>query len=219
MSTDYINVNTFDYDKLLARIVKHAELGDTEISNIVITKIFKELAVAFNNKGKRDQMSQEEVKVAETFLKEFSGLRYADYDDESATEFFAAAAETMDWALQNFQEFLTGTISQDDVSDETMSFYMALLDLMDVESFLGDENDGEQAIITMERLQDILDDYMTGEFTEVQLSILSEMEKLLSSSEIITRITVEDRPGKKVKYGDSLVTLPTIIMEATYSGR
>lgn len=215
--TEFITVNTFDYDRLLSRIVKHSELGDTELSNVVIAKIFKDLAEAYN-KNKRDQLSQEELSVAENFMKEFSGLRFADYEGEEAGEFFAAAAEAMEWSLQNFQEFLTGGISTDDVSEETNAFYMSLLELMDVESFL-DDDDGEQAMLTMERLQEILDNYMTGEFNELQLSILSEIEKLLDPTEIITGILVTDeRPGKTVKYGDSLVTFPTILIKATSYG-
>lgn len=212
----YINVNTFDYAKLITRIVKHTGLEDSELTDSLVRKIFKDLAVAFNN-NKRANMSDEEIKVAETFMKEFAGLRFADYDDEEAAEFYTALSESIEWSLQNFQEFMTGGMDEESVSDETKAFYFALLNLMDMESFL-DEEDGEKAMITMERLQEILDDYMTGDLNELQLCILSEMEKLLDDKEIITKVTIEDRPGRIFKNGDSLVTFPTIMMKATNYG-
>lgn len=219
--TVYVHVNTFDYPKLIARIIKHADLHDTEISSTVISRIFKDLERVYNH-NKRDELSAEEIRVAETFMKEFAGLRFADYDDEEASEFYTALSEAIEWSLQNFQEFLTGTISEDDVSDTTLAFYQALLDLMDIESFNSPETDPEAAVeaamMTMERLQEILDDYKSGEFDEVQLAILSEMEKLLADHEIITGIMVDDKPGKTVKYGDSLVTFPIILMKATGYG-
>lgn len=212
----YVHVNTFDYSKLIARIVKHADLHDTEISSTVITKIFKDLERVYN-KNKRDELSAEEIKVAETFMKEFAGLRFADYEDEEASEFYTALSEAIEWSLQNFQEFITGAIPEEDVSETTLAFYQALLELMDVESFNADV-DPEIVMMTMERLQEILDDYKSGEFNEIQLAILSEMEKLLSDNEIITGIMIDDKPGKTVKYGDSLVTFPIILMRATGYG-
>ena len=212
----YVHVNTFDYPKLIARIVKHADLHDTEISSTVITKIFKDLERVYN-KNKRDELSAEEIKVAETFMKEFAGLRFADYEDEEASEFYTALSEAIEWSLQNFQEFITGAIPEEDVSETTLAFYQALLELMDVESFNADV-DPEIVMMTMERLQEILDDYKSGEFNEIQLAILSEMEKLLSDNEIITGIMIDDKPGKTVKYGDSLVTFPIILMRATGYG-
>lgn len=220
-STVYVHVNTFDYPKLIARIIKHADLHDTEITSTVITNIFKDLEQVYNH-NKRDELSAEEIKVAETFMKEFAGLRFADYEDEEASEFYTALAEAIEWSLQNFQEFLTGGIPEEDVSETTLAFYMALLDLMDVESFINanseDESNVEAAMMTMERLQEILDDYKSGEFNEVQLAILSEMEKLLADHEIITGIMIDEKPGKTVKYGDSLVTFPIILMRATGYG-
>lgn len=220
-TTVYVHVNTFDYPKLIARIIKHADLHDTEVSSTVITRIFKDLERVYNH-NKRDELSAEEIKVAETFMKEFAGLRFADYEDEEASEFYTALSEAIEWSLQNFQEFLTGGIPEEDVSETTLAFYMALLDLMDIESFNDrapdDESAVEAAMMTMERLQEILDDYKSGEFSEVQLAILSEMEKLLTDHEIITGIMVEDKPGKTVKYGDSLVTFPIIYIKATGYG-
>lgn len=212
----YVHVNTFDYPKLIARIIKHADLHDTEISSTVISNIFKELERVYN-KNKRDELSAEEIKVAETFMKEFAGLRFADYEDEEASEFYTALSEAIEWSLQNFQEFITGAIPEEDVSETTLAFYQALLELMDVESFNADV-DPEIAMMTMERLQEILDDYKSGEFNEIQLAILSEMEKLLADNEIITGIMIDDKPGKTVKYGDSLVTFPIILMRATGYG-
>lgn len=212
----YVHVNTFDYPKLIARIVKHADLHDTEISSTVITNIFKDLERVYN-KNKRDELSAEEIKVAETFMKEFAGLRFADYEDEEASEFYTALSEAIEWSLQNFQEFITGAIPEEDVSETTLAFYQALLELMDVESFNADV-DPEIVMMTMERLQEILDDYKSGEFSEIQLAILSEMEKLLANNEIITGIMIDDKPGKTVKYGDSLVTFPIILMRATGYG-
>lgn len=212
----YVHVNTFDYPKLIARIIKHADLHDTEISSTVISNIFKELERVYN-KNKRDELSAEEIKVAETFMKEFAGLRFADYEDEEASEFYTALSEAIEWSLQNFQEFITGAIPEEDVSETTLAFYQALLELMDVESFNADV-DPEIVMMTMERLQEILDDYKSGEFNEIQLAILSEMEKLLADNEIITGIMIDDKPGKTVKYGDSLVTFPIILMRATGYG-
>lgn len=215
-ATVYVSMNNFNYDKLIDRIIKHTGMGDTELTDGVIQRIFKDLAKVFNQ-NKRKELTPEEVKVAETFMKDLVGLRFSDYEDEEASEFYVALSEAMEWSLQNFQEVLTGAIPLEEVSDTSKDFYDALLELMDAES-MTDEEDGELAMATLERLQEILSDYVSGEFDELQLAILAEMEKNLLDGELITGLQVENRPGRVVKHGDSLVTFPLILMKATGNG-
>lgn len=212
----YISMNNFNYDKLISRIIKHTGMGDTELTDEAILRIFKDLAKVFNA-NKRKDMTPEEIKVAETFMKDLAGLRFSDYEDEEASEFYVALSEAMEWSLQNFQEVLTGAIPSDEISDTSKDFYDALLELMDVEA-MEDSDDGELAMATMERLQELITDYASGEFDELQLAILAEMESNLLDGELITELNVVYRAGKVVKYRDSLVTFPIILMKATGNG-
>lgn len=200
----FIHVNNFDYDALLNKMVAKLDLGDSYITSEIVLKTFKTLAAKFNN-NRRGELTPDELALVETFIARYSGYRFADYDGESSSEFYESMGDLMNHAFEEFSESLT--TDQDDLNEEAKEFNELLFRLIDAA-------DGELAI---ETLMELVDKYLSENFNDLELTIMKEMEGMLNEGEIITGIEVVEKAGKVIKYGDTLITFPIVLMKATES--
>lgn len=209
----YVHLNCFDHDTLLTGIIETCNLQDVTITSELVQKVFSDLAEKFGG-DISEHMQDIEIKMCEDFLKNV--ITYKDYEldyDENGYK------ETMGETLQDAYLILQGYLEDpnaDHIFDEFADKHLR----NNTDFNLFEESDeGENLEAFMEYFEGLVGQYiqLTGraELTAGDLFILGQIETYTKPLEIVTDITVIDQPGKIVKYRDSLITFPLILIEVT----
>lgn len=206
----HVNLNCFDYNELIAGIVEHYGLSDSEITDEGITKIFEDLSERFTQRRIR-VLDETEIKMVEDFLK--MAVSYKEFgQDSDGPGYLEYIAESLKESLERLHVELVQGV--DDLYNDFIERYVLGHPDFDF------EDDVESAsTLFIEYLEAAVEDYMdmTGrrDFTAGELFILGQIENYTKPCEIVVDITVVPLPGKIVKYRDSLITFPLILIEVT----
>lgn len=200
----YVHMNCFDYNKLLTGIIEYYHMQDEPITNEWLESIFNDLAKKFKTNN-RDKLTSEEIKMVEDFLK--VTITYADFEEGDDETFKDCLAENIAAALVSLEEVLNDPSSV--VPEQYETFLESIInhpgfDLTD---------DGADGFAVY--LMGLIEDYLVVDFTPGEMFILSQIEIGTNIYEIIRSLEILPLPGKMVKYGDTLITFPIILIEVT----
>ncbi|AEV89490.1 hypothetical protein OBP_053 [Pseudomonas phage OBP] len=204
----YVNLNCFDYNKLLSGIVEHYNLQD-DLTDETIAQVFRNLSNLYSSRGDLG-ITEEEVKMVESFL----GLTvsYISFEGED----FIAIQEQIDDGLDSLEAHLTQQVDQVPYGSFIEKWVIGkFLNDVDVESC----EYFEQVAHFIECFDNMIHRYITAksipDFGPGELFVLGEIEKYTHPCEVVTNINVIDVPGTKVRYGNSLITFPLILVNVT----
>lgn len=202
----YIKANHFDYDSLLRGIVTHLDLQDTPLVDQDVTKVLKNFATAY--KGVRAAQGLEEWQEA-IVIEFLSSVQLSTHD------FGNTLAEVLD----NLADILTG---EDD--GKLWCYVEPFMDRIELD-YIADVTltlSGQFVLkddITME--PDVFANFLK-EWTEKHLSnqlegingfLFDNINLNILPREYMKDINIMDIPGQIVKYGDTLITFPLILLE------
>lgn len=209
----YVHLNCFDYDTLITGIIETFDLQDTDVNSETIGRIFTELSNRFGG-DISEHMQDFEIKMCEDFLKYFTTFSNFELGDD-ADGYKEMLGENLQEAYISLQNYL-------EEPDESSIFdRFAELHLRNNADFnLFEESDeGENLAAFMEYFEELVALYITvtgrTQLTTGDIFILGQIEKYTKELEIVTDILVLDQPGKIVKYRDTLITFPLILIEVT----
>lgn len=205
----YVHVNCFDYDKLLNEIVVNYEMGDQEVSTESIGKIFTDLSKNFNA-DKSPELTPEQIELVESVLSANMGWR--DYAGETAAEFFEACGEGLQELIAVLQDAIAGP--SEDFSDQMQDIHANFVNVFGDQGDLDDGEYTDECLATLGCMISAYIDPISG-FNEGQIDILRHIEDTLLPHETLIGFEIADRPGRTVKYGDSLITFPTILIKVS----
>lgn len=219
----YVIVNNFNYEDLLNKLVQKLGIEDVPLTDDVIKKVFKDLESRFNI-NQRNELNNEEMVLVESYFKNFIGLRYSDYeetDDPDQRDKEANKDEFLMAISTEYEESLITLVSimmtpekeRAIYSTETLEFIDKLIELYSkTETEVEDPIEG-----AIDYLETLVDKYISRDIEEIDLFLLKEMECALSEGERLSAIHVLDKSGRLVRYGNTLVTFPIIVIEASHS--
>lgn len=199
----HVHLNCFDYDKLLTGIVEHFHMEDTPLTSEYLEKVFKELSEKFNQHH-RNELTPEETKLVEDFLK--TTITYADFDGDEEV-FKDIMGEDIAEALATLEDILTDPEAE--VSDRYNQYVLDIIENPNIDL----TDDGPAEFISS--LSDNIVKYMVSDFNAGEMFILGQIEAVAKEGEIIRSLLSLPVAGKTVKYGDSLITFPIILIEVT----
>lgn len=202
----YIKANNFDYDGLLRGIVTHLDFQDTPLGDDDVARVFKNFATAY--KGVRAAQGLEEWQEA-IVIEFLSGIQLTAHD----------FGNTLSEVLDNLVDILTG---EDD--GKLWCYVEPFMDRIELD-YIADVTltlSGEFVLkddITM--TPDVFANFLK-EWTEKHLSnrlegvngfLFDNINMNILPREYMKDINILDIPGAKVKYGDTLITFPLILLE------
>lgn len=207
----HVNLNCFDYPNLLTGIIEHYNLQD-DLTDESVARVFSNFAKMYRNQEDH-RLSDDHIKMVESFLG--STISYINYDDED----FVTIQEQIDNGLEMLQSCLIEKIDEVPYGSFSEKYvygkYVTL-----------PESDDEPMIDHVEQIVQFIDFFdnlihrycdmkSIKQFGPGEIFILGEIEKHTHPCEVVTNLDILDRPGAKVKYGDSLITFPIILLEVT----
>lgn len=215
----HVNLNCFDYTKLLSGLVEHYGLQDN-LTDESVSQIFHNLSETYR-RNNCEYLSDDEKKMVESFLGyTISYIVNEDDDDEP----FKSIPEQVEEGLEKLQYYILNQLDE-----SPYNCFMAIIDhhvakfvtFDEGNEHLFDGADPEGVIAFIDYFRDLIDEYLRiksiNQFGAGELFILGEIEKHTHPCEIVVDIDVVDHPGAKVRYGDSLITFPMILIEVTNS--
>lgn len=207
----HVHMNSFDYDKLLTGLIHYHDLGDEEITSDAVEKIFTDLGEKFK-RNSDIVMQDNEVKMCEDFLK--SLISYENFDIGDDESFVEVLGEAVNEGMSALFEALG-----DDFKITRFNHFIITHVLPLTEFDFDSPDDGEMLDQFSEYFTSLIDDYITmtnrRDFSPAEMFILGQIEQVTKAEEIVIDIEVISVPGKKVKYRDTLITFPIILIEVT----
>jgi hypothetical protein len=214
----HVNLNCFDYNKLLSGLVEHYGLQDN-LTDESVGQVFRNLSEIYR-RNNCEYLSDDEKKMVECFL----GLTVSYIVNEDDDEPFKPISEQVEEGLEKLQYFILNQLDE-----VPYNRFMAIIDHhvakfvtlsgSDDNEHLYDGANPEGVAAFMDYFRDLIDEYIRiksiNQFGAGELFILGEIEKHTHPCEVVIDIDVIDHPGAKVKYGDSLITFPLILIEVT----
>lgn len=222
----YVKANHFDYDAFLEGIQNLGGLQDDILTQEILTGVlkrfadnYKKLSEASLNLGKeRNELCQLLLSDA---VFDYKVEQAADNVDEprgsyhqissNLDEQITDSIEWVEYALQNGHE----PCDTDFAYKTTKYLYDRVIDNAKDElklSYLIDsEIISEDEIII--RLKEWLESYLRSELSDLDKFIFDNISYNMKSAEVLNGISVIDIPGTIVKYGDTLITIPLILIE------
>lgn len=218
----YVIVNNFNYEDLLNKLVQKLGLEDVPLTDDVIKKVFLDLQTRFNI-NQRKKLTVDEITLVENYFKNFIGLSYSDYIEDEDPEQKDNEANKDEFLMaisSEYEESLIGLTAIMMTPEDERAIYspesLAVVDkLIEMSSGLDYEEDPIETAI--DYLASLVDKYLSRDIEEIDLFLLKEMECALSEGEFLSAVHVFDKPGKLVRYGNTLITFPIIVIEASHS--
>lgn len=206
----YIKANRFDYGKLLKGIVTHLDLQDTPLDDQMVTNVFKGFEVAYKQHRSNQKLEDWEEKIVIEFLS--SVQMTCDYLDKDFGEY-------LDKILQNLVDMLTG-----DDDGLLWSYIEAFMDRVECDhipdltlTLTGDFVVKDDITMTPDVFAGFLRGWVESHFSHSMEGIngflFDAINENILPHEYMKDITIMDIPGTKVKHGDTLITLPFILLE------
>lgn len=201
----YVHVNNFDYDELLNGLVKHYHLDDVPLTDEIVSKIFESISEKYKL-NKRNTMSELEISLVEEFFRVVS--LWSDFMPGDDTEtFLESKGMEISESLALIEEvFLAGVGEEDELNR-----LFEIATKFEGYDFTDEESIGEFSA----NLSNLIDSYNNMQWTDAELFILGHIDRALMDLEILTDVEVVPVAGKVVKYGDTLITFPIILIKVS----
>lgn len=201
----YVHINNFDYDELLNNLVQHYHLSDAPITNEIISKIFEELAEHYKL-NQRETMTEDEIALVEEFMRIHG--QWSDFQPgDEADMFLETKGMDISESLVVMEGLFLEGVTEDDELDPLYDIAIKFTQF----DFTDEDSIGEFSAY----LSDLISKYNNIQFNDAELYVLGHIERSLDSSEILTGIEVLPVAGKVVKYGDTLITFPIILIKVS----
>lgn len=201
----YVHVNNFDYDELLGGLVKHYHLDDVPLTDEVISGIFENLESKYKQ-NQRSEMTADEIELVEEFYRVVG--QWAEFmpGDDAETYLETKGMEITQSLAALEEEFLAGV-----AEDSCLNALYEIAVKMDGYDFTDEESIFEFG----EMLANLITRYNNVQYDDAEMFIMSCIERAMKPGEILTGIEVMPSAGKVVKYGDTLITFPIILIKVS----
>lgn len=224
----YVNATHFDYDAFLGGIIEHAGLKDTGVTDDAIKDILLKFEVAYRQHMElKDKLTPIQKEICHRFIVSVLCDVYCeDESSEYAVTDMSKLTEVMDkrlaYSLDSLEALLTSDIEPLDIDEVT--FFLNWMSERGKEVNKGDycfEIEGMGYINPADfvnHLSTWLESYVRSSFSELNKFIFDNINWNILPREILIGLTILDRPGKTVKYGNALITFPIILLEVFPNG-
>jgi len=215
----YIKANHFDYDALLTGIVDRLDLQDNPLDDETIKKVFIDFQARHKVRTAANQLEPWQETIVLSLLNSVQHTQnYVDAEENSdptADDFYILMGKI----LNTLGDCLTGT--NDDLLVGYLEHFLDWIGNGHVEGVTLD-NEGDYVLAngaTLKSdqfanfLRDWTERYLTAEISELDKFLLHHINNNIGYTEYLKSMTVLDLPGPKVKYGDSVITFPSILLE------
>lgn len=207
----HVNLNCFDYTKLLSGLVEHYDLQD-DLSNETVARVFRGLSELYRS-SKEEPISEEHTKMVESFLA--LTISYISFEGED----FVAIQEQIDNGLDSLEAHLTQGIDEVPYGSFIEKYITGPDKYINSDSSETNGEYFEEVSHFIEYFGGLINQYLRSksipQFGPGELFILGEIEKYTHPCEVVTDIKVVDVPGTQVRYGNSLITFPLILVNVT----
>jgi len=217
----YIHVNEFDYNKLLNGIIELGDFKDAIIDDDLIFKTLLNFQDAYKEEIKKDTLASWQRELCTLFFycvgTEIS-YNYQYDDDLNAEKLIESFEAMVKECLSELEEQLEGT-----GSEHLWEVLERFVDHVDEHADKDDEDPMKWQYIfdgTVIKAKDFvnlltswLEIYAGTKLTGVNQFIYTCINANILPHELVRDINIVNMPGRKVKYGNALITFPIILLE------
>jgi hypothetical protein len=224
----YVKANHFDYPAFLQGIQEHGDLQDEELTSEILTGILKDFAKKYKEYNDSNTLTLIQKEICAKFLHavyyEVERTIVDDVEDgcDDVPEVVVLEQSQIDKCISDSLEDLVALLNCDidPVDIPSMNLFLSWMSVYIVP---GPNDEGyayhfgsmvfTDAEDFVNHLRTWMEIHLREELSPLDTFILDHIGYNTRYGEVFFGITVMDLPGTIVKYGDTLITFPLILIE------